>query len=261
MSDVPLHRLYHHFSELPYSLRALYTAVLIILSLGYLFALIYLFHTYSARDGNVGSLSYEDLVIAYTGSGEASRLESALRGPMSTMLPADELNTIIGWLQKGPDRTGYDTVIRPVLDERCMACHDGSNPHLANLNGYDNVMKVTEQDTGADIFTLVRVSHIHLFGISFIFFILGLIFSHAYVRPVWFKCLVITLPFAAVALDVSSWYFTKLYHPFAWVVMLGGALMGLCFAFMWVVSMYQMWVSPTPSKVVERTGDDSLGVG
>ena len=87
MSDVPLHRHYRHFSELPYSLRSLYTAVLVILSVGYLFALIYLFHTYSARDGDAGSLSYEDLVVAYTGSGDASRLESALRGPMSTMLP------------------------------------------------------------------------------------------------------------------------------------------------------------------------------
>ena len=261
MSDVPLHRLYRHFSELPYSLRSLYTAVLIILSIGYLFALIYLFHTYSARDGNAGSLSYQDLVVAYTGSGEASRLESALRGPMSTMLPADELDAIIAWVQKGPDRDGYETLIRPVLDQRCMSCHDGSNPHLVNLGGYDNLLKTTEQDTGADIFTLVRVSHIHLFGISFIFFILGLIFSHAYVRPVWFKCLVITLPFVAVLTDVSSWYFTKLYHPFAWVVMCAGATMGLCFAFMWVVSMYQMWISPTPSKVAERSGDDSRGVG
>lgn len=261
MSDVPLHRLYRHFSELPYSLRALYTAVLIILSIGYLFALIYLFHTYSARDGDAGSLSYQDLVIAYTGSGEASRLESALRGPMSTMLPTDELDAIVEWVQKGSDRTAYESAIRPVLDQRCMSCHDGSNPHLVNLAGYDNLLKMTEQDTGADIFTLVRVSHIHLFGISFIFFILGLIFSHAYVRPVWFKCLVITLPFVAVLTDVSSWYFTKLYHPFAWVVMFAGATMGLCFAFMWVVSMYQMWISRTPSKVTERDGADSRGVG
>jgi hypothetical protein len=261
MSDVPLHRLYRHFSELPYSLRTLYTAVLIILSIGYLFALIYLFHTYSARDGDAGSLSYEDLVIAYTGSGEASRLESALRGPMSTMLPADELDAIVQWVQKGSDRTAYEAVIRPVLEERCMTCHDGSNPHLVNLSGYDNVLKVTEQDTGADIFTLVRVSHIHLFGISFIFFILGLIFSHAYVRPVWFKCAVIVLPFVAVLTDVSSWYFTKLYHPFAWVVMIAGGFMGLCFAFMWVVSMYQMWISSTPFKVTQRGGSDSRGVG
>jgi hypothetical protein len=261
MSDEPLHRHYRHYSELPYSLRALYTAVLIILSLGYLFALLYLFHTYSGRDGDPSGMSYEDLVIAYTGSGEASRLESALRGPMSTMLPADELNRIIDWLQKGSNRSEYETAIRPVLDERCMTCHDGSNPHLPNLGGYDNLAKVTEQDTGTDIFTLVRVSHIHLFGLSFIFFILGFIFSHAYVRPVWFKCLVVVAPFIALAADVSSWYFTKLFHPFAWVVMLAGAMMGLSFAFMWVVSMYQMWVSAKPEKVAERERIDNRGVG
>jgi len=261
MSDAPLHRLYHHFSELPYSLRVLYTAVLMILGLGYLFALIYLFHTYSGRDGNPMTLSYDDLVIAYTGSGKGSRLESALRGPMSNMLPPEELNPLIVWVQEGANRARYEKEIKPTLDKRCMSCHDGSNPHLVNLGGYDNLKKVTEQDTGTDIFTLVRVSHIHLFGISFIFFIMGTIFSHAYVRPVWFKSVVVGLPFVAVAVDVSSWYFTKLYHPFAWVVMFAGAVMGMCFAFMWVVSMYQMWVSATPSKVKQRDDADTRAVG
>jgi len=260
MNETPLHRLYYHYSELPWSLRVLYTAALIILGLGYLFALIYLFHTYSGRDGNPMTLSYEDLVIAYSGSGKQSRLESALRGPMSTMLPGDEINTFISWVQEGAARARYDQHIKPVMDKRCMACHDGSNPHLPNLNGYDNLKKVTEQDTGADIFTLVRVSHIHLFGLTFIFFIVGTIFSHAYLRPVWLKCAVVALPFLAVAVDVSSWYITKIYHPFAWVVMAAGAVMGTCFAFMWIVSMYQMWFSRTPPAVAQRTsGEVSVG--
>jgi VanZ family protein len=257
MSETPLHQLYHHYSEIPWSQRVLFTAALIILGFGYLFALIYLFHTYSGRDGNPMTLSYEDVVTAYSGSGKHSRLEAALRGPMSTMLPPDEMNTLISWVQEGSDRARYEKQIRPAIDKRCMACHDGSNPHLPNLNGYDNLKKVTERDTGTDIFTLVRVSHIHLFGLTFIFFIMGFIFSHAYVRPVWFKCTVVALPFIAIALDVSSWYFTKLYHPFAWVVMLAGAVMGLCFGVMWVVSMYQMWFSRTPRPVVQRSGVDS----
>ncbi len=254
-SDVPLHRLYVHYSELPYSLRVLYTSVLLVLGLGYLFALIYVFHTQSGRDGGK-MLSYEDIVITYSGSGKGSRLESALKGPMQTMLPAEETKSVIDWVQAGSDRAKYESAIKPVLDKRCMACHDGSNPHLPNLNGYDNLKKVTEQDTGADVFTLVRVSHIHLFGLSFIFFIMGLIFSHAYLRPVWFKCLVVAAPFVCIVADVSSWYFTKLFHPFAWVVMGAGAAMGMCFAFMWAVSMYQMWFSKTPPVVEQRGGGD-----
>src|SRR6202140_524642 len=102
MPDAPLHRLYHHYSELPYSQRVLYTATLLVIGMGYLFALIYLFHTYAGRaGGNPMMVSYHDLVTAYTGSGKGSRLESALRGPMSTMLPPEESKTIIAWLQEG----------------------------------------------------------------------------------------------------------------------------------------------------------------
>ena len=252
MNDAPLHRQFLHFSELPYSQRAVYTAALLVLGMGYLFALIYLFHTYSGKDGNALTLSYEDIVIAYSGSGKDSRLESALRGAMAAMLPRDEAVPIIDWVKAGADRPGYEKTIRATLDKRCMTCHDGSNPHLVNLNGFDNLKKVTERDTGTGIFTLVRVSHIHLFGLTFIFFIVGSIFSHAYVRPVWFKVLVVSAPFFAIAIDVSSWYFTKLYHPFALVVMAGGGLMGLCFAVMWVVSMWQMWFSKTPPAVAQR---------
>jgi hypothetical protein len=252
MADVPLHRHYLHYSELPYSLRVLYTAALIVLGMGYLFALIYLFHVYAGRDGNPNTLSYQDIVIAYSGTGKDSRLEAALRGPMSTMLPPDETAILVSWAQEGGDRDKYEKQVRPTIDKRCMTCHDGSNPHLANLSGYDNIKKVVERDTGTGIFTLVRVSHIHLFGLTFVFFIVGLIFSHAYVRPVWFKCAVVALPFVALIIDVSSWYFTKLYHPFAWVVMLGGGIMGLCFAFMWVISMYQLWFSAAPPPVAQR---------
>src|SRR5512140_1895298 len=223
MDDLPLHRLFRHYSELPYSQRVLYTATLLVLGLGYVFALLNLYFTYAGRaGGNPLMLSYQDIVVAYSGSGKGSRLEAALRGPMSSMLPPDERGNVISWLQEGAGRPVYEKDIRPTFDKRCMACHDGSNPHLPNLNGYDNLKKVTETDTGASLSTLVRVSHIHLFGLTFIFFIVGYMFSHAFVRPVWFKCTVVALPFVAIVADVSSWYFTKIFHPFAWVVIGAG---------------------------------------
>lgn len=261
MSPTPLHRHYLHFSELPVSMRIMYTAVLLVLGLAYMFAAIYLFHTYSGRDGNAKDMSYDDLVIAYSGSGKGSRLEAALRGPMSNMLPPDELGVLVSWVQQGAEKGKYESAIRPIVEKRCSSCHDGSNPHLANLNGLDNMKKVTEQDTGTDIFTLVRVSHIHLFGLTFIFFLVGTIFSHAYWRPVWLKATIIGLPFLCLALDIISWYLVKLYHPFALVTMAAGAIQGLSFAFMWVVSMYQLWFSGTPEVVERRHGVDEIAVG
>jgi len=257
MNEEPLHRLYHHYSEMPYSQRALYTATLLILGMGYFFALLNVYFTYAGRaGGNPLMLSYQDIVVAYSGSGKGSRLESALRGPMATMLPPDERGVLIAWAQEGATQATYERDVKPTLDKRCMVCHDGSNPHLPNLNGYDNLKKMTEKDTGASVATLVRVSHIHLFGLTFIFFIVGLMFSHAYVRPVWFKCAVIVTPFVAIVMDVSSWYFTKIYHPFGWVVIAAGALMGTCFAGMWLTTMYQMWFSAPPPMVADRTHRD-----
>lgn len=256
MSDAPpLHRTYLHYSEMPYSLRVLYTAVLLVLGYAYIFAGIYLYHSYAGRaGGDPMFMSYEDIVVAYSGSGKGSRMEAALRGPMRAMLPAEEIAPIVDWVQAGSDRDRYESHIKLVMEKRCVSCHDGSNPHLANLAGYENVKKVTERDTGAGIFTLVRVSHIHLFGLTMVFFIVGLIFSHAYVRPVWLKCTVIGLPFFCLTLDVSSWYFTKLYHPFAWVVIISGGLMALSFATMWGISLYQLWFSATPEMVRQREG-------
>ena len=114
--------------------------------------------------------------------------------------------------------------IQPIIEQNCLVCHGGDNPHLSNLDGFDNIQSVVAQDTGTDLYTLVRVSHIHLFGVTFIFFIMGFIFSHAYLRPVWFKSLVVFTPFICIAADVSSWYFTKLFAPFAWVVLIAGGL-------------------------------------
>ncbi len=258
MRDDPLHQMYTHYSELPYSQRVLYTATLLVVGLAYLFAFIYLFHTYAGRaGGNPLMLTYQDVVTVYSGSGKSSRIESALRGPMSAMLPPEENRTIVEWVQEGAKQDSYEKIIKPILTKRCMSCHDGSNPHLPNFSSYENLKKVTEKDTGTDIFTLVRVSHIHLFGLTFVFFIMGFMYSHAYVRPVWFKCTVVALPFLCLTLDISSWYFTKLYHPFAWVVMGAGAVMGMCFAFMWVTTMYQLWFSRTPKPVEQRkSGDD-----
>jgi hypothetical protein len=118
VTAAPLHRQFLHFSELPYSLRALYTAALLILGMGYLFALIYLFHTYSGKDGNPMTLSYEDIVIAYSGSGKDSRLESALRGQMAAMLPRDESLPIVDWVKAGAERGAFDKSVRPIFDKR-----------------------------------------------------------------------------------------------------------------------------------------------
>ena len=253
MSDQPIHRLYRHFQELPVSMRVLFTGALLALGMGYMFAMIYVYTSDAGKDGSP-ALTVEDIVISYSGSSEGTRLEAALQGPMSAMLSDSDLSVILGWVGAGAGKDAYEAQVQSVVKVNCLDCHDGSNPHLSNLDGYDNIMTVVAQDTGKPLHTLVRVSHIHLFGVTFIFFVVGFIFSHAWVRPVWMKSVIMFMPFLCIAADVSSWYFTKLYAGFAWVVLIAGGLMGLSFAIMWFISMYQMWFYKVPDQVSGRFG-------
>lgn len=242
-----------HFLWLPLSQRLTFTLTLMVLGLGYLFAMLHVFSSHAGRDGDAG-LSVTDLIIAYSGSESDTRLEAALKGPMANMLPGDEKNTIIAWVRRGADEAGYKSEIEPIMEARCLSCHEGSNPHIPTLASYQDLTKLTERDTGMDIFTLVRVSHIHLFGLTFIFFLTSVIFSHAYLKPLWFKCTVIAVPFVGIILDVASWYLTKLHPGFAWVVMASGGLMALSFAIQWVVSIWQMWFYKLPRDLLENEG-------
>ncbi len=242
-----------HFSFMPMSMRVLFTSALIVLGVGYIFAMIHTFASHAGRDGNPG-LSVDDLIIAYSGSKSDTRLESALKGPMAQMLPTDEKDEIIAWVRREASKEEFEKMIAPIIERRCESCHGGSNPHIPNLKGYTNFSKVVEIDTGMDIFTLVRVSHIHLFGLTFIFFIMGFVFCHSYIKPLWIKCVVMVVPFLAIIFDIMSWYLTKIYTPFAWVVIISGGFMGLSFAFQWVVSIYQMWFYKLPDNVTDMTG-------
>ncbi len=253
MSDHAIHRLYRHFQELPISMRVLFTGTLLVLGLGYMFAMLYVFAAHSGADGKPG-LSVDDIKITYSGSPGTTQLESALKGPMSSMLPDRDLVAILAWIHDGAKKKVYTSKIETIISDNCLTCHDGSNPHLTNLDGYENIHTVVAVDTGADLFSLVRVSHIHLFGLTFIFFIMAFIFSHSYVRPVWLKAIIIATPFFAVMSDVLGWYVTKVFTPFAWVVLIAGALNGISFAIMWIISMYQMWIYRVPEHVRGRHG-------
>lgn len=246
-------RFFIPFTELPLVQRVVYTLTLLVLGLGYAFASLYVFESHAGRDGEP-MLSVEDLVIAYSGSKTGTHLESALKGPMSNMLPAEENLQLIDWLHRGAEEAEYQAKTAAIFKKRCVACHNNRNPHLPSLEDYEHVKLTAEQDTGADIFTLVRVSHIHLFGLTFIFFIVSTIFSHAYLRREWLKITIVSTPFVAIALDISSWFITKLYEPYAWMLIISGAFMAMSFAVQFFISLYQMWFFSLPEDAATGRG-------
>ncbi|WP_243217334.1 hypothetical protein [Methylobacter sp. S3L5C] len=58
---------------------------------------------------------------------------------------------------------------------------------------------------------------------------------------VYVKRVAVVIPFAAMLLDILSWFITKSTPAFAYVVVYSGALMGLSMGLQILLSIYQMW--------------------
>jgi len=232
---------YRGFSDASISEKILDSMFLIAIGIGTLFAIAYIFFTHVGLDGKPG-LSVDDIRIAYYGSHQQTRLGAALNGPMAGNLPISEKRQVIfKWLEDGQKRQEFDDKVAPILNKYCVMCHsEEAGLGLPHLTSYTDVKKLTKTDTGASIQSLVRVSHIHLFGISFILFFLGRLFILCDM-PVLIKRITVVVPFAAMLVDILSWFATKEIPGFAYAVVIGGALMLISIGVQTVLTLYQMW--------------------
>jgi hypothetical protein len=225
-----------------YALKLLFSGYLIAIAFGYIFGLTQILFTHGMADGEFG-LSLQDIVYSYYGDRSGSVMESKLNGSMKFNAPEEDRFKIIQWVREGARESSFDEQVKPIFEKNCTICHTANAGYLADFSKFENVKKLSQSDEGATFQSLIRVSHIHLFGISFIFMFVGIIFSFSTGVPRKFKYPAIVMPYLFLLLDISAWWLTKFNPHFAWVVVLAGGGLGLAFAFMWIVSMYQMWIS------------------
>ncbi len=110
------------------------------------------------------------------------------------------------------------------------------------MTGARMVSAFTAVDLGQSVRSLVLVSHIQLFGMSYIFMLTSLIFAFSDISRL-IRSALIAIPFMAIWLDIGSWWFTKYEPLFAYTVIVGGILMGLSLAGQIGVSLYEMWLA------------------
>jgi ABC-type multidrug transport system fused ATPase/permease subunit len=233
---------YRRFQDASISEKILDTMFLLTIGVGMLFALVYVYATHQGNDGKPG-LSVADIRIAYYGKHQQTRLGAAINGPMSDRFDSPEQKQVIlHWIDKGATEAGYKRDVAPIVNTHCIMCHSAeAGMGLPPLTSYAAIKRLTKTDTGASIESLVRVSHIHLFGISFILLFLGRIFLLCEM-PVMLKRVTVAIPFLAMLADILSWFATKVLPGFAYVVMIAGMLLYLSIAVQIVVSLYQMWL-------------------
>jgi hypothetical protein len=159
--------------------------------------------------------------------------------------------TLIRWARDGATKEGW-TEVEPIFQANCIACHSAAvMPNLTSFETYEGASSVAETDSGASLDSLTRVSHIHLFGIAFIFIFMGYIYSMSVNINETFKSVIIIIPFLFIIIDISSWWLTSIFPGFAWFTIIGGFGYMSAFGVMWFTSMYQMWIMPRSARVFD----------
>ena len=223
-------------------IKVLFTGYLCTVGIGYMFALIQILFTHGMADGKFG-LSVDDIVYSYYGNRSGTVLEQKLNGSMKENAPEKERFKIMEWVRDGADSDAYIADgIETIIESRCVMCHNKEASGIPDFTRFEAVKALTTQDTGATFESLTRVSHVHMFGISFIFMFVGLIFSFAETTTTQYKCIAIGMPYVFLVADILSWWLTKIHPMFAWLVIFAGMGMGVSFMFMWVTSILEMWL-------------------
>lgn len=223
-------------------IKVLFTGYLITVGIGYFFALIQILLTHGMADGKFG-LSIDDIVYSYYGNRSGTVLEQKLEGSMKDKAEDDERFDIIQWVRDGADEEAFkDDGIEAIIQKRCVMCHNKEASGIPDFNNFAKLKALAAQDEGSSVGTLTRGSHIHMFGISFIFMFVGIIFSFSETTNVKFKCIAVGMPYVFLVTDILSWWLTKFFPMFAWLVILAGIGMGVSFIFMWFTSIMEMWM-------------------
>jgi len=229
-------------ADLALPIKTLYTGYLLAIGLGLLMAGVQIMLTHGMADGKLG-LSLDDIVYSYFGDRSGSKLESKLNGSMKDNAPPEVRMALIKWANAGAPENEWKGTVKPQVDQYCAPCH-ANMPGLVNISDKAMMDTMTKVNMGASVSTLTRVSHIHLFGISFIFFFVGWIFSYATGFSPMTKAILIFTPFGFLIVDILSWWLTKLEPNFAWLVIIGGFGYSLAATVMIFTSLYQMWIMP-----------------
>ena len=221
-------------------LKVLASVFLLTMGVAYLFALAYLYLIDVEPHTKHGMGLVAGVIMKYYGQRDTTGLEAAVRGPMAEYVSDSQRRQLIQWIRQGAGEADF-VKVQPILTQACAECHSASSgTGLPPLTSYAEVSRYTEVDLGQSIKSLVRVSHIHLFGMSFVFMLTSLIFAFSDI-PSSVRAILVAIPFLAIWLDIGSWWVTKHDPIFAYIVIGGGALMGLSLALQIGLSFYDMW--------------------
>lgn len=236
--------------ELPLARRLLVTWFLVALGAGFVAAQVNLRLQHELADGEPG-MTFEDVVTSFHGRPGDSLLTAKVSpgGSMAKHLPnpADRA-ALRTWVADGAREDAFAPVAE-VLGRRCVRCHNpgGEMRHVPFAASREQapefrlVRPLAEASGGMSWAALARSSHAHLFGLATLFAVAGWVFTETSASS-RVKAVAVSLPFAALLLDVGSWWLTKIDVRFAVGIVAGGVLMAGAFALLILWPLWDLWV-------------------
>jgi hypothetical protein len=231
--------------QLPLSFRFALTAFLMVAGLGYLLGLANIILSYSPVDQKPG-LSIDDIRLSFHGDPSGSKLEKALFGSMKEYLSSEaDGEAIVTWIKAGGKEASFDSV-QPIFAVSCDSCHSAEVATAGIVTStYKDIAPLLETDTGKSWSRLVGLSHTHVNALLPLMFCLSIVFSFTrFSNKV--KGVVMVFSFASFVIDVASWYAAKLWGEAAILVIFGGASLGVAYAVILLLSLYELWFVKVP---------------
>jgi hypothetical protein len=227
------------------------TAVLLIAGIGYLLGFLNIYVTYSPVDQQPG-LSIQDIRLSFWGARDQTRLEQSIDGSMRPYFASDaDYQATKDWIHAGAPEAEFPA-IQAIFDQSCNTCHSAEVATAGVvLTSYAEVTPYLAQDTGKSIPRLISISHTHLLPTLTIITILVFIFSLA-AYPQGLKSLVIAYAYFSILFDIGSWWLAKLSPALSILVMLGGIALAVSFLVLIVLSLYDLWLGPSPAAEAPR---------
>ncbi len=111
---------------LPVAFRALFSSFLILMGIGYLTAVSYLFRNDIEPHRKLGQGLVEAISEKYHGVPKDSRLEAALKGPMSAMITGSDRAQVLDWVHNGAPKSTYQGVA-PLFKQHRTVCHSATS--------------------------------------------------------------------------------------------------------------------------------------
>lgn len=258
----------------PAGVRLMLTAFLVIIGVGYLFAVANIYLQYEMVDGKPG-MSMNDLRAAYSGltvrrSKDAeipSRMLTMLRTSMRQYVDDDrDFNVLESWLTKGGTKAGLAEGGTKRTPERaiilnCLRCHAKSadtdiskkspfGPDEFTVD-YEMIRPFLPKEGAADrewvhvgpqLTTprLVLVTHMHMLSIPIFTLIVGGLFACSRFprRP---RAWLTPVPMLAVLFDFAGWWIARGVPSAVYMIAAAGAVFGVVFGLQLIVVLIHLW--------------------